>query len=329
MIYTSFKPAFGLKNRHAQTLFSNFFRKLPLTKMEIETFTLSDGDFLECFWNKKPKTDTKTPIVTLFHGLEGSYKSPYIQGMMLALEKVGFNSVIMHFRGCSGKENRLPRSYHSGETGDAKAWIAHLKESYPNAPLFAIGYSLGGNMLLKLISEWGEHSPLQASVSVSAPMQLDICADQMDRGFSKIYQKHLMKHLNNSLLKKYQLHPMQSLISLNENEVKNLKTFWEFDDVYTAKIHGFSSALDYYKRSSAKQYLKDIKQKTLIIHALDDPFMTPKVIARKEEISKSVHMELYPHGGHVGFISGSFFNPEYWLEKRIPHYFIEIYQEKS
>ncbi|MEA3523447.1 MAG: hydrolase, partial [Campylobacterota bacterium] len=278
--------------------------------------------------NKKPQSSTNTPIVTLFHGLEGSYKSPYIIGMMSALEKAGFSSVVMHFRGCSGKENLLPRSYHSGETGDAKAWIAHLQKCYPHAPLFAIGYSLGGNMLLKLISEWGESSPLKASVSISAPMQLDICANQMNRGFSKIYQAHLVKHLNHSLTKKYQKHPMQSLLSFKEKDIKTIKTFWEFDNIYTAPIHGFASAKDYYKRSSSKQFLKDIKQKTLIIHALDDPFMTPEVIAKPEEISENIEMELYPHGGHVGFISGSFFNPKYWLEKRIPHYFMQC-QENS
>jgi len=319
-----FKPAFGLKSRHAQTLFSTFFRKLPQAKMEMEHFELPDGDFLECFWDEKPKTETKTPIVTLFHGLEGSYKSPYIQGMMSALKKAGFSTVIMHFRGCSGKENRLPRSYHSGETGDAKAWIEHLQKQYPDAPLFAVGYSLGGNMLLKLVSEWRDSSPLKASVSVSAPMQLNICADQMNKGFSKIYQAHLVKHLNASLLKKYQEHPMQSLLSFEEKEIKNIKTFWDFDGVYTAPIHGFSSASDYYKRSSSKQYLKDIRQKTLIIHSLDDPFMTPDVIAKEDEISESVTMEIYPHGGHVGFISGSFFNPIYWLEKRIPQYFKDL-----
>ncbi len=325
----SFKPAFGLQNRHLQTLFATFFRKLPLIDMDIEQFELDDGDFIECFWNEKPKKEDTKPIVTLFHGLEGSYKSPYIQGMMCALKEAGFLSVIMHFRGCSGKENRLPRSYHSGETSDAKAWIKHLKTQYPHAPLFAVGYSLGGNMLLKLVSEYGDNSPLQASVSVSAPMQLDICATQMNKGFSKIYQAHLLKHLNASLLEKYKKHPMQELLSFEEEKVKNVKTFWEFDGIYTAPIHGFSCASDYYKHSSSRQYLKNIRQKTLIIHSLDDPFMTPEVLPKEEELSQSVTMELYRNGGHVGFVSGSIFHPHYWLEERIVDYFIEIYQDSS
>jgi hypothetical protein len=312
-----FKPSWGLRNRHVQTLYSTFFRKQTPPEVEIESFELDDGDFLECFWHKKPKKEEKKPIVILFHGLEGSYESPYIQGIMHALAKEGFASVLMHFRGCSGTINRLARSYHSGDTADAKAWINHVKQTYPDVPLFGVGYSLGGNMLLKLLGEWQERSLLQACVAVSAPLRLDICADQMNRGFSKIYQAHLMKHLNTSLLKRYQIHPMQSYIGLEEKEVKKLKTFWEFDSAYTAPIHGFHSAKDYYQRSSARQFLKHIHTDTLIIHAVDDPFMTPEVLPHTNEISENVTMEVYPHGGHVGFVSGSLFHPKYWLEDRI------------
>ncbi|MEA1919237.1 MAG: hydrolase [Campylobacterota bacterium] len=323
MKYLAFKPSFVLKNRHIQTLYATFFRRQRAPKIELETFELSDGDFLECFWHDKPKKDDKTPIVILFHGLEGSHDSPYIKGVMQHLSKEGFASVLMHFRGCSGKENRLARSYHSGDTEDAKAWITKLSLEYPHSDFFGVGYSLGGNMLLKLMGEWQEKALLKATVAVSAPMQLNICADQMNRGFSKIYQAHLIQHLNSSLLKKYRSHPMQSLIGLNENEAKKLKTFWEFDEAYTAPIHGFSSARDYYERSSAKQYLKNIRKKTLIIHALDDPFMTPEVLPKDDEISDNIQLEISPHGGHVGFIGGSFLKPHYWLETRISHFLKE------
>ncbi|RLA69060.1 MAG: hydrolase, partial [Epsilonproteobacteria bacterium] len=297
--YKPFKPAYGFKNGHLQTLFSTFFRRQSQPKIEIEPFELDDGDFVECFWHRRPSPDDKTPIAVLFHGLEGSYESPYIQGVMHALGRAGFSSVLMHFRGCSGKDNRLPRSYHSGDTGDARVWIESLTSRYPDHPLFAVGYSLGGNMLLKLLGEWGSSSPIKAAVSVSAPMQLDVCADRMTRGFSTLYQRHLMQNLKASLLKKYLDHPMQSHIGIDEEHVKKLKTFWEFDDVYTAPIHGFYSAADYYKKSSAKQFLKAIETETLIIQALDDPFMTPEILPEEDEISKSVQLELYPHGGHV------------------------------
>ena len=313
---SEFKPAFGLKNRHLQTLYPFFFRKQVQPKTQIEMFELSDGDFVECFWCEKPPTDDRD-IVILFHGLEGSYKSSYIQGVMNSLSKAGFSSVLMHFRGCSGKTNRLPRAYHSGDTADAQVWIESLVKRYPNNPLHAIGYSLGGNMLLKLLGEWGDKSPLLSSVCVSAPMQLDISANTMNRGFAKIYQKHLLKDLKSSLNEKYKYHPMQTLINLQKKEIPKIKTIWDFDDAYTAKIHGFGTAKEYYKRSSAKQYLKNIQTPTLILHSIDDPFMTKEILPKTDELSSSIKLEIQKHGGHVGFVSGTIFKPTYWLEERI------------
>lgn len=322
-ITNSFKPALGLKNRHLQTLYSSFFRKVNPIMMDVEKFELDDGDFIDCYWHNKPDITSNTPIVILFHGLTGSYKSPYIQGLMETLCKNGFNTVLMHFRGCANTMNRLPRSYHSGDTGDALEWIQYLKQNFSKAPLFAVGFSLGGNMLLKLLGELKDDSPFQAAVSISAPMQLDICADKMNSGFSLFYQNHLMKNLKIFLLKKYKQHDIKSLIGVDKRAVEKLVSFWEYDDIYTAPIHGFESASDYYKKSSSKQYLKSITTNTLVIHALDDPFMTAKILPNNDEISSDVKLEVYPNGGHVGFISGNFFRPVYWLEKRISDFFQE------
>jgi len=315
-----FIPALGLKNRHFQTLYSSFFRDSLELDFEVQRFELSDGDFVDCYWYDKPKENLSKPIVILFHGLAGSYKSPYIQGTMKKLSQNGFASVVMHFRGCSGENNRLPRAYHSGDSGDSSAWIKHLKSNYPDAKLFAIGYSLGGNMLLKLLGEYGEDSPLDGAISISAPLQLDICAHKMDKGFSKLYQKHLLKNLNLQLEDKFNKHDMNALIGIQKEDVKKLKTFWEFDNIYTATIHGFDSAQDYYTKSSSKQFLKNITTPTLIIHSTDDPFMTPEILPNKSEISKTTTLEIYNYGGHVGFISGSFFKPVYWLEDRVIAY---------
>ncbi len=290
--------------------------------MEVEILELPDGDFLDAFWHHKPTVDEPyKPIVILFHGLEGSHASPYIRGIMHTLYREGYSSVLMHFRGCSGRDNRLARCYHSGDTGDAKAWIKKLQESHPTNSLYAVGYSLGGNMLLKLLGELGDTSPLQAAVSVSAPMQLDICADKMNKGFSKLYQYHLMKHLKKSLLRKYQQHDMSLLIGIDSKGVKKMKSFWEFDDIYTGPIHGFGSAKNYYEKSSAKQYLKHITTPTLILHALDDPFMTPEILPQADELSPQIELEISTHGGHVGFVSGTILKPKYWLEERIVRYF--------
>lgn len=319
--YKPFIPAYGLENAHLQTLYPTYFSNFQPLKTTDELFELSDGDFVECVWNNKPKLKSAKPIVVLFHGLTGNVHSPYIQRAMRKLGTNGFSVVLMQFRGCGKQMNSLPRSYHSGETEDAKAWIKELKNRYPFAPLFAIGYSLGGNMLLKLLGELQDNSPLTACISVSAPMQLEVSANKMNSGFSKIYQYHLMQKLKTSLLKKYKIHNMHALIKIDKNDVQKLNTFWEFDAAYTAPIHRFENASDYYTKSSAKQFLKDIKTPTLIIHALDDPFMTPEILPTEDELSSSVELDLYPHGGHIGFVGGTIFKPHYWLEERIVNYF--------
>jgi predicted alpha/beta-fold hydrolase len=289
--------------------------------VEIETFEFDDGDFTECYWHHRPSPGSSRPIVVLFHGLQGSFRSSYIQGMMHTLHKAGYSSVLMHFRGCSGRENRLPRSYHSGDTADALAWLTGLRTRYPKSALFAVGFSLGGNMLLKLLGEQGSDSPLTAAVSISAPMQLEISAKRMERGFSRLYQNYLLRDLKRVLRRKYRSHPMVELTGLEQKAIGKLNTFYAFDDAYTAPIHGFLSADDYYRKSSARQFLKSITTPTLIIHALDDPFMTEEVLPDASEISDSVTLEVYPNGGHVGFVSGSLFWPEYWLEGRVVEYF--------
>jgi len=312
-----FNPSFCLKNKHIQTLYSSFFRKSLHLDLEVEKYILDDGDFVECHWYNKPLNGVDTPIVILFHGLAGSYKSPYIQGVMSEAKQAGFASVVMNFRGCSGVENNLPRAYHSGDSEDALSWINSVSNRFPNSKIFTVGYSLGANMMLKLLGELGKISPLTASVAVSAPLQLDLCADAINKGFSKFYQWHLLQALNLSLEKKYLKHNMETLINFKKENIKNIKTFWEFDNIYTAPMHGFNSAQDYYTQCSSRQFLKDIQTPTLIIHSLDDPFMDNKMLPTQQELSSSITLELSSYGGHVGFIEGTLFKPQYWLEKRV------------
>jgi predicted alpha/beta-fold hydrolase len=313
----NFQPGFLLKNRHVQTIYASLFRKLPPIDFEVECFRTYDGDFVDVYWHRITEHTNTTPVVILFHGLAGSYKSPYIQGMMHALHHAGISSVLMHFRGCSGRDNAKARSYHSGDTADAAEFIASVKERYPHAKLAAVGYSLGANMLLKYLGERQNNTLLDAAVAVSAPMLLDLSSTQMNKGFSRFYQRLLLKELGAALEAKYEKHDMPRLIGLQKKDIKKLKNFRLFDEAYTAKINGFASAEDYYKKSSAKQFLKSITTPTLIIHAKDDPFMTPEVIPTPQEISSSVALKILEHGGHVGFISGSLLHPKYWLEEEI------------
>lgn len=316
-----FKPSFLLKNRHLQTLFATFFRKENLGEVEQELFNLPDGDFVECVWKtQKPKEGQR--IVVIFHGLAGSVASPYVIGHMNALEREGVASVLMHFRGCGRKPNLKPRAYHSGDTADAKAFIEYLHKTYPKSKLHAVGFSIGGNMLLKLLGEWGKESLLSSAVSVSAPMQLDVCADTIEKGFAKYYQNYLLKPLKESLLQKYEVFDMEAEIGIKSEDIKCIETIREFDEKYTAKMHGFKSSVDYYKKCSAKQFLKSIAVPTLIVHALDDPFMTPEILPNSDELSEFVTLEVSEHGGHVGFVGGTFRNPTYWLDEGLVGFLI-------
>jgi len=322
ILQSKFKPAYGLSNSHAQTLLPTFIRnKLKFSGVK-QTLELEDGDFLDLMWTEAPLN--KKPIVVVFHGLEGSIDSPYARGMMLAIKKKGWTGLLMHFRGCSEQNNRLPRSYHSGETGDAKILLNWLQINFPDSSLAAVGFSLGGNMLLKLQAELGKISPFKAIVSVCAPLVLNACADKLNKGFSKIYQRHLIGNLKRKLIVKARQHNYEKLINLNLDKINQLNSFWQFDDLVTAPLHGFSGVNDYYARSSSRQYLKNIKMPSLIILSLDDPFMTKNIIPEENELSSSTQLELSQYGGHVGFISGSVLNPVYWLEERIPEYLSEF-----
>jgi predicted alpha/beta-fold hydrolase len=315
-----FQPTLLLQNRHLQTLFATYFRRQTPPKILREKFYFDDGDFVETVWRDERPTDNR-PIVILFHGLAGSLASPYILGLMNALYAQGYAAVLMHFRGCGEEENLLPRAYHSGDTEDARDFISYLRQLYSASSLHAVGFSIGGNVLLKLLGEWGSASPLLSAVSISAPLRLDVAADTIERGFARVYQSYLLNPLKQTLLDKYQRFDMQTLLEIDEKRVKNIKTIREFDELYTAKIHGFESSRDYYTQCSSRQYLKDIATPTLIIYALDDPFMTPEILPKRDEVSDFVSFDISQHGGHVGFVGGSFWEPHYWLDERILKFF--------
>ncbi len=223
----------------------------------------------------------------------------------------------MHFRGCSGEPNRLARSYHSGETGDLATVVATLRHREPDIPLAAVGYSLGGNVLLKWLGESGGDNPLHAAVAVSVPFLLDSAARRLEHGFSRVYQWHLINRMKRAVERKFQCIPSP----VDFGDLDAIRTFYAFDDRITAPLHAFQSADDYYARSSSRRYLAGIRKPTLILHARDDVFMDPEAIPGPNELSSTVTLELAEHGGHVGFVGGRWpWRPEYWLETRIPAY---------
>jgi len=325
-----FKAAWWLRNPHLQTLWSAFFRRAPVLQRQRERLWLDDGDFMDIDWHGPHSADA--PLVLVLHGLTGSSESHYVLGLQQALAAQGWASAALNWRGCSGEANLLPRGYHSGVSEDLHTVIQHMQASRPMAPLHAVGYSLGGNVLLKYLGESGEQSGLQSAVAVSVPFRLDQCADRIGIGFSRLYQAHFMRELLAYVRGKQQRFRLEGredqLAALdNLGQLEDMRTFWDFDGRVTAPLHGFADADDYYRRASSRYYLGAIRTRTLLIQAEDDPFVFRHSLPAEDELSPCTSLELHPHGGHVGFIEGSLRRPAFYLERRIPAWLAEQLQK--
>jgi len=307
-----------LRNAHAQTLWASLCRRSPQPRLLRQRLELPDGDFLDLDWTGAPSH--AQPLVVVLHGLEGSARSAYVRALAHHLQGLGMQCLVLHFRGCSGVPNRLLRSYHSGETGDLDLLMRWLRQYWPRRPLAVVGYSLGGNVLLKWLGEQGTAASVDAAVAVSVPMDLAACAARMDRGLSRIYRWRLVRGLERKVLRKFRDRDGPLDLAL----VRRARGFREFDDAVTAPLHGFDGAADYYRRSSSREYLHGIRRPTLVLHAADDPFMTPDVLPRPgARIPPQLTLEVSARGGHVGFVSGTGplgLIPRYWLECRIGAY---------
>lgn len=305
-----FKPAWWLRGAHAQTLWPNLLRIRPRLGLRRERLELPDGDFLDLDW----AAERPGPLVIIFHGLEGSSRSPYAAWMLKALSEAGFQALLMHFRGCSGVPNRLARAYHAGETADMAHVVETLRERFPERPIAAVGYSLGGNALLKWLGQSAGDNPLSAAVAVSVPFDLFSAADRLERGLSRLYQWHLLGKLKASARRKLHLKDYP----FTAKTLRAQHSFRAFDDHITAPLHGFADVEAYYREAGSRQYLKSIERATLILQARDDPFLYPRGLPEAAELSDRIHMELSEKGGHVGFVGGTVPGwGRYWLETRI------------
>ena len=317
----SFYPAWWLNNQHLQTLYPALCRQPPQLIRVRETLITPDNDFLDL---DHYDHDTNRPLAILLHGLSGSSRSGYILGLQQALSQQGIASVVMNFRGCGGTPNRLARSYHSGETEDIDFLYRTLRKRFPQRTLCAVGFSLGGNVLLKWLGEQGANIALAAAATVCVPLVLSECANRMDQGFSRLYRDRLLKELKAYIHDKHRYLEHIGAIAEAEKlhrlgDLSSIRSFWQYDEQVIASLHGFADARDYYCRSSARQFLIDIRVPTLLIQAADDPFMTTAVLPAADELSPCVEIELHPSGGHVGFVSArQGLLPDYWLDQRIP-----------
>ncbi len=311
IVESEFRPAWWLRQAHAQTLWPSLMRRGPHIAIREERVELPDGDFIDLAWSS-PNDAPAAPIVMLLHGLGGSVRSHYVRGIMQALNQVGFTACLMHFRGCSGEPNRLPIAYHSGKTDDPAFILDHLRHTHGEV-YGAVGVSLGGNVLLKWLGETGAQCRLRRAVAVSVPFVLDDAARRLGGARTRLYERYLVGHLQRSFTLKFARIPCPLDV-----DVRQLDTFYAFDDAVTAPLHGFGNVHDYYRQASSRQYIPQIRTPTLILHAADDPFMFPSTPPSAQELPPEVHLELTRHGGHIGFVSGRWPGlADYWAEQRI------------
>lgn len=311
---SDFKPAWWLCSPHLQTLWPVLLKKRHKLDLLAEQVELDDGDFIDLCWSKQP-TDK---VVLVLHGLEGSVNSHYANGIMYQLEQSGYKPVFMHFRGCSGRMNRLARAYHSGETGDLAFIVEHIRKVTGSYPYATVAFSLGGNVLLKWLGETGNGNPLKKAVAVSVPFKLQDAAERLQLGLSKIYRNYLLTSLRKTYVEKLNVIESPSIV-----DVQQLKSFWEYDDKVTAPLHGFDGAQDYYDKCSSRQFLKNISVPTRIIHSTDDPFMFKQTVPANSEINQNIDFLLTSRGGHVGFISGfSPWSAYSWSERKITEFLL-------
>lgn len=302
-----FTPPWWLRNRHMQSLFNVFFSPSAKAILTWEELKLPDGDFLDLCWAGE---EDNVPIIILLHGLEGSVNSHYIQTLLDTLVVNHYRVVVMHFRSCSGRLNRLPKSYHAGEIGDLNYLLQVIQLRYPKCPVSAVGFSLGGNVLLNYLI-YHPHTSLDRGIAVSVPFDLTFSENKLP----SFYQWAFIRTMKQKVIQKINA-GYDMPVTLNE--IKPIVDFYHFDNIVTAPLHGFCGVEDYYESVSVKHNLKKIQHATLIIHALDDPMIPPETIPKSKEISKCVNLEIHPQGGHVGFTHGMVpWHPVYWLNDRI------------
>ncbi|MGR4068218.1 hydrolase [Billgrantia sp. C5P2] len=312
-----FAPPRGLTNPHVQTLLPRLLPR-PWLTCESETLELPDGDFVELNWIRPAPASPEAPVFVLFHGLEGSFQSPYARWLLATAGDMGWRALLMHFRGCGSRPNRLPRAYHSGDTADAYWLISELSRRYPKALKVAAGVSLGGNMLLKLVAEQGGGGlDLAGAIVISAPLDLAASAERLHRGFSRIYERHLLNALKRKVAPR--LARGELPLALDSHALARIDSLRGYDDAVTAPLHGFRDAADYYRRASAGRLLGEVELPTLIVHADDDPFMPAALFERLPEPADAVRLEITRHGGHVGFMEWRNRRLQPWLRQRLAH----------
>ncbi len=268
----------------------------------------------------------RSPMLFILHGLEGTVRSTYAQGLMRQAKARGWGATMLIFRTCDGRIPEVPRLYHSGETSDADACVRRLIDERPDAPILCVGVSLGANVLLKWLGEQGERLPNQVrrAAAASTPYDLGAGARHLERGLSRAYSWHFVRTLKRKSEAALRRHPG---LAVDPARIRRARTFWEFDDAFTAPVHGFAGADDYYARSSSLRFLPMVRVPTLLLSAVDDPFLPPVVLDNVRGMAADnayLHVEFTTAGGHVGWVAGPPWAPTYYMESRLMHWFDEV-----
>ncbi len=309
LVSSSYSPPWLFKNGHFSTIYSSKLRPNPKLDQKRDRLNLPDGDFLDIDWSfSKPKN---TKLALLLHGLEGNSQRTYMKGIGKLLVENGWDIAAINFRSCSGSMNLAYQSYHSGKTDDLEFVINSLLEKNQYQDISLIGFSLGANLFLKYLGERNDvPTPIKRGVAISVPVSLRGSLDSLMKSENWLYSTNFLLHLK----KKYREKMIQFPDKMNEKDLKAIKTLKDFDNLYTAKAHGFKDAYDYYEKCSSKQFLSTIQQPVLLLNAKNDSFLNadcyPLDLARD---SKIVYLEVPEYGGHVGFHQS---NSIYYSEKR-------------
>ena len=310
------------RGAHTQTTWGRLGRSHRLVELEREILTTPDDDELVLDHLTGP---VGSPRVLVLHGLEGSSRAVYVQGLARGAAQAGLRVTVMNFRSCARDmghgglvPNRRPRLYHSGETGDLDFVVETLAAREPRAPLMAVGVSLGGNVLLKWLGEKGARSRIEAAATISVPFDLAAAARHLERGLARFYASHFLKTLKRKALDVMARFPHETE-HMDPDRIRFAETMFAFDEYATAPLHGFVGAADYYRRSSSLRFLPSIEVPTLCINSADDPFLPAEVLERARELaSDDVTLSVTKWGGHAAFAYGAWpWRARYWAEEEV------------
>ena len=295
----AYRAPFWLPGRHLQTIYPAAWMRLPRVEYRRERWDTPDGDFIEIDWLQQAQAPAaNAPLLVLFHGLEGNSRSHYALRIMAGVRQRHGHGVVVHFRGCGGSPNRLPRGYHCGDTAEVD-WILRRLHSRHPGPLHAVGVSLGGNVLLKWLGERGhEAAALVASAAaVSAPLSLPVTGHVLTRGFNRFYAWLFLRTLRPKALAMIIRHRL----GIDGGALGKTRSLWHYDNLFTAPLHGFRDADDYWRQADCRPWLRHIVVPTLLLNARNDPFLPERELPAADEVAPSVVCDFPRHGGHAGF----------------------------